>query len=358
MHQFLLGKPKNENNVIDHIDNNGLNNTRENLRFTTYSGNNQNKKKLNEGTSKYFGVHFSTKAKKWISKSAGIQLGTFTDEIEAAKKYDTFAMLKYGKEAATNNLIKYEDIKDIDIDSLIAKKTQKILKNITINKNYYKASLQYNNKKFSSCCTTLEEAKEKLEEHLKLPIIRNKDSKAILTVKDKNGKIIGEPVVDDDKWHELSFYTWSKFKEGDYYHTYKDGKYIKLHRYLTNAKLGQIIDHINNKNNTVLNNTLENLRINDYSGNAHNKKVKKLTNNYIGVNFDKTKLKWRAQIKKGKSYYLGRYDIEVKAAIAYNIKAVELYGNLANLNIIPQDEYKNYFNEVNIHIKNLVTINN
>jgi len=37
--------------------------------------------------------------------------------------------------------------------------------------------------------------------------------------------------------------------------------------------------------------------------------------------------------------------------IAYNVKASELYGNFANLNSIPEDEYEKYFDEVNTYLK-------
>lgn len=56
LHQFLLGKE--ENMVIDHINGNGLDNTRENLRFVTISQNNQNRIKKENCSSKYIGVFF------------------------------------------------------------------------------------------------------------------------------------------------------------------------------------------------------------------------------------------------------------------------------------------------------------
>ena len=44
--------------------------------------------------------------------------------------------------------------------------------------------------------------------------------------------------------------------------------------------------------------------------------------------------KWTAVIKKDRiKYYIGVYDNEKDAAKAYNQKAMELYGNHANLNI-------------------------
>ena len=93
-----------------------------------------------------------------------------------------------------------------------------------------------------------------------------------MIIKDKSGKVIEEVPVSDDRWHELTQYTWSK--TGDYYQAFVDGKNVRLNRYLTDAKKGEITDHINDGDDTVKNNTGENLRINDMSGNAHNKKKK------------------------------------------------------------------------------------
>ena len=365
LHQFILG-PSYDGNIIDHhTDHNGLNNKRENLRFTTPAGNAQNKAKKEGGSSKYLGVSWSTKAQKWVAKSAGIQLGSFLNEIEAAKKYDTYVMLKHGEFASTNKLVKFEDIQAIDIETLICKRTNLFPKNIRKSKKYYITTSYYKTQQFYACSTTLEAAEEKLkefkeqieaikvkekEEHLKLPITRNAEGKAILIVKNKKGEIIAEPVVDDDKWHELSLYTWCK--SHDYYHAWINGKFIKLHRYLTDAKPGEIADHINYDNNNLANNTAANLRINDPSGNSHNKtKNINASSKYFGVSFVKNRLKWAAKVRKDKRYNLGRYDIEVKAAIAYNIKAKELYGDFANLNTISEDDHNNYYQEVYDKIK-------
>ena len=102
------------------------------------------------------------------------------------------------------------------------------------------------------------------------------------------------------------------------------------------AKPGQIVDHINNDDATVKNNTIENLRISDASGNGHNKtKNLNATSQHSGVSYNKAKSKWTATITKDKRRYnLGDYDEEKDAAIAYNAKATELYGEFANLNVI------------------------
>jgi hypothetical protein len=59
---------------------------------------------------------------------------------------------------------------------------------------------------------------------------------------------------------------------------------------------------------------------------------------YIGVS--KHKKIWQADISKdGVKYNLGRHEIEEDAARAYNSKALELYGEFANLNVSPYDAF-------------------
>jgi len=57
--------------------------------------------------------------------------------------------------------------------------------------------------------------------------------------------------------------------------------------------------------------------------------------------------------KEKKDYCLGTYNIELKAAIAYNIKAKELYGEFANLNKISEEDFNLYKDEVISNLKRL-----
>lgn len=74
--------------VVDHIDNNKLNNRADNLRLTTARDNTTKDKK--GGTSKYIGVCF--KHKKWCSSITflyrNVHLGNFDSEIEASNAYN------------------------------------------------------------------------------------------------------------------------------------------------------------------------------------------------------------------------------------------------------------------------------
>lgn len=76
--------------VVDHIDNNKLNNRVDNLQLIT---NRENVSKgIKCGTSKYVGVYFDKKSNKWVSKITFlyrcVHLGYFDSEIEASSAYD------------------------------------------------------------------------------------------------------------------------------------------------------------------------------------------------------------------------------------------------------------------------------
>ena len=61
-----------------------------------------------------------------------------------------------------------------------------------------------------------------------------------------------------------------------------------------------------------------------------------LTSQYRGVCWSKVSKKWKAQITHGgKQMYLGSFDNEYEAALAYDCKATELKGERAVLNILP-----------------------
>lgn len=102
MHRFLSGAMPGQ--FVDHIDGNGLNNSRSNLRICSHAENMRNRQKRKVGKSKFKGVQIHHGHWRATIRENGNrhELGTFNSEIEAAQAYDA-AALKFHKEFARTN---------------------------------------------------------------------------------------------------------------------------------------------------------------------------------------------------------------------------------------------------------------
>jgi len=104
MHRQIMNAP--DHLVVDHIDHNGLNNRKENLRVCTFAENCRNLRSSAVKTSKYKGVHWHKRLRKWAAQitfeNKKHHLGYFTDELAAAKAYDCKAAELHGEFASLN----------------------------------------------------------------------------------------------------------------------------------------------------------------------------------------------------------------------------------------------------------------
>lgn len=92
LHRFLMKPPANL--MVDHIDGNGLNNQRSNLRIVTRGQNRINSVSI--ALSGYKGVF------KTLNGKFGIRIGAFDTAEEAARFYDEIARKCYGEFAKLN----------------------------------------------------------------------------------------------------------------------------------------------------------------------------------------------------------------------------------------------------------------
>lgn len=108
-------------------------------------------------------------------------------------------------------------------------------------------------------------------------------------------------------------------------------KMVLMHREILNVSNNKETDH---KNGCGLDNRKQNLRICIHAENLRNQKPNSNhTSRYKGVGWHRGK--WRARIYFNcKCIYLGHFDNEVDAALAYNIAAKQYFGKFARLNII------------------------
>jgi hypothetical protein len=133
-------------------------------------------------------------------------------------------------------------------------------------------------------------------------------------------------LVDRDDWlTRLRFNKWSL--DGNGYAVAKiGGRKTLLHRLVTRAKKGQVVDHIDGDR---LNNLRSNLRVAGMRENRWNCPGRGGSSACIGVGWRADLGKWRAQIRKR---HLGYFSSELDAARAYNAAAAEVYGEYARLN--------------------------
>ena len=103
MHRIIMKPPGGM--VVDHIDGNGLNNTRKNLRICTPRQNTCNSKGQGK-TSGYKGVCRIKNSKKWLAQITytrkNKKIGCFETEITAAQAYDRKAKELFGEFAYLN----------------------------------------------------------------------------------------------------------------------------------------------------------------------------------------------------------------------------------------------------------------
>ncbi len=145
-------------------------------------------------------------------------------------------------------------------------------------------------------------------------------------------------MVDDADYEWLSKFHWHTQKGRNTFYAarniWRNGKntYTYMHREILGLHDKSV--HVDHKDGNGLNNQRQNIRSCSTGQNRFNMKHRiGGTSPHRGVDYVTRLDKWRARINKNKVVYdLGHFDSEDLAAIAYNEKAKELYGEFANFN--------------------------
>ena len=160
-------------------------------------------------------------------------------------------------------------------------------------------------------------------------------------------------IVDEEDYHYLSRFKWHLAKgsaDGNFMarrglKSVKENgvtaeTYISMEQFIIPPKLYAVIGF---KNKNTLDCRKENLFYESYSTKRHraDKEAGKCSSKYKGVCWNKDSKKWTACIykkyikgEKVKRYGLGYFNNEKEAGLAYNEKAIELYGEYAYQNNI------------------------
>lgn len=136
-----------------------------------------------------------------------------------------------------------------------------------------------------------------------------------------------ETLVDDQDFLWLNQYKW-QYSQG-----YASTNHKKMQNLIMNPPRGLYVDHIDGN---PLNNQRSNLRLATNQENTTSKKktTKPKQSKYKGV--CQNRERWLACLhQNGKKINIGTYSTEEEAAIAYDLKAIEIFKEFAKTNIIP-----------------------
>lgn len=167
------------------------------------------------------------------------------------------------------------------------------------------------------------------------------DGTARITVKVTGSKDLAYALVDRDDYPHLLGFTWrfdgvKVWREvSKTVNRKRTRRVVRLHRQILQAPFGMVVDHINRN---PLDNRKSNLRVctqhqNTFNSGGRKRRVSKYKGVYPAVS---RKNPWRAQICIDQTFrHLGMFTNQEDAAHAYNRAAVELHGEYACLNDVP-----------------------
>lgn len=143
-------------------------------------------------------------------------------------------------------------------------------------------------------------------------------------------------LIDEQDFPIISRYNWRpKFMRKWYAATDINGRTVQMHRLILGLLHGEkvFVDHADGNG---LNNCRSNLRLCDNQLNQFNRSknsIRKYSESYKGVYWRPKKQKWVSSIRLNGTYiYIGIFRTPEEAALAYNVKAKECFGEFAKLN--------------------------
>ena len=341
LHTFVMGITQ-AGYVIDHIDGNGLNNCKNNLRKVNATSNclNTNRKC---GKTGYRGVR-KLGQRYYCRVHCLFDIG-FQSAIEAAQHYDRIMLMLHGPLAKTNDVLP-ETEKRILLEQyrvvgpqFFAIENQGASYIVQGSKSVYEtfdeALYEFQKSKRDSELVNYQNNMQKRRDNFNSEITYNDDGDAIIDLRNKGGAVIALAIVDDEIWPEAALHGWYLDNSG-YVAAMTDLGRIRLHNYVWKKLKGeipsdQVVDHILNGVNNRTNCKLSNLRLNTRTGNSHNRSSSS-ESGFKGVQKAKSG-NFKAKIQyEGKQLYIGTFSSAEGAARAYDKMALKLHGEGACCN--------------------------
>lgn len=372
LHNQIMGGKAPPGTFWDHINGDSLDDCPVNLRPADASQNAQNRAKQPGCTSIYKGLT-KMKSGNFVSKiqfkNESYPLGTYKNEVFAAKVYDAYAYFFFKDTANTNGLLTPEEIafilstKSVP-DKYLYKPRQKkdptlpcwIQRSKWGTYNVCGVKFKMTNKSAAKSFKTLEEAlahrelvladhaefdRIQEEKWMDTPIVRDENDFAMIVTeyKPKNKSEKHETIytfMDDEMYYLFAREKWSK--SGSYVanRTMGGPMYRVIWEYYNGPiPKGMSVDHINGNHND---NRLCNLRLATSRVQNHNKRqIQGSTLLYKGY----TSIDGRFRVDRGKDYktkgYINRYimfETEEEAAAEFNRINTDDYKDEVRLNII------------------------
>ncbi len=336
-----------KNYVVDHIDRDKLNCCRSNLRLLSKSDNSRNRSKSESATSKFFGVYYNKRDNKYIVRYNSVTQNKllrllFDNEIHAGWQYNLWVIEDCKEDVHPLNDVELpHDFAVIEPKT----KTNDLPEGISLRENGTSYRLTKGSKKTFKTFELAQEALKQFEEEnqlnfelekqeiLNTPPLRNIDGDCIIEMFDKNKIKVGETIVDEDIYYKIKVnkYPVSLEKRNNYAQIWVNKTKYRLHRWISDIKDKEIVDHINNNR---LDNRQENLRCVTSQQNSFNTSKRKNTSSkFLGVSYNIQKKVWCAFISfNGKSIYLGSSKDEIECAKIRDKATLKYFGIHGKLN--------------------------